>query len=502
MLQYTNDYSKESLHMSNRVKECIKICEADKLELELKYDEVKMIYNKYWKCKDKINNLKYIEKDNIKECTKYQTILCKNNDCQICYERSFASHPRVISWSTQNKISPRYVTRGTHKSYKFDCDVCKHIFRLSPHQITGIYNNWCNYCSNTILCGSESCKLCFSKSFASSPYAKFWSSKNETEAKLVFLCSGKIYKFECDKCNHTFSSIPATITKQNCWCPYCAHVSLCENNDCDFCFKNSFASNEKSKYWSQINKILPRQIFMISNKSYYFDCNKCKHCFLKQISEITTNNGWCIYCARQKLCENLDCKMCFENSFASHKMVQYWRKDNNVNPRSVSICSSSKFKFDCPHCNNVYFAALFSIKSGTWCSCKSYKTEAKLYTHLQTTFPLLTIQKQVKFDWCKNIKHLPFDFLITEYNIIIELDGEQHFIQVRNWKPPEVTQKKDNHKNTTALQHNYSIIRIYQPDVWSDKNNWQQNLHNAITTIQNSPLPIIINIGTVYDNPP
>lgn len=37
------------------------------------------------------------------------------------------------------------------------------------------------------------------------------------------------------------------------------------------------------------------------------------------------------------------------------------------------------------------------------------------------------MNNQVKFEWCKKIKHLIFDFVIEERKLIIEVDGIQHF---------------------------------------------------------------------------
>jgi hypothetical protein len=72
---------------------------------------------------------------------------------------------------------------------------------------------------------------------------------------------------------------------------------------------------------------------------------------------------------------------------------------------------------------------------GTGCRKCVNKTEAKLYEKIITIYP--SLQTQFKQEWCKKIKHLPYDFCIPEYKIIIELDGVQHFTQIMNWSSPE-----------------------------------------------------------------
>lgn len=60
-----------------------------------------------------------------------------------------------------------------------------------------------------------------------------------------------------------------------------------------------------------------------------------------------------------------------------------------------------------------------------------------------------------------------FDFYIPNYNgkkILIEVDGEQHFNQVKHFQKTRLdfkkTQEHDRRKNTYALANNYILIRI------------------------------------------
>ena len=91
----------------------------------------------------------------------------------------------------------------------------------------------------------------------------------------------------------------------NSWCNYCSNKKLYENEDCKDCFDKSFSSNKKVKFWSNKNKLKHRQVFKSTADKYWFDCNKCNHKFESSLSAITQNT-WCIYCANQKLCENMN----------------------------------------------------------------------------------------------------------------------------------------------------------------------------------------------------
>ena len=78
---------------------------------------------------------------------------------------------------------------------------------------------------------------------------------------------------------------------------------------------------------------------------------------------------------------------------------------------------------------------------------------------------------------------MPFDFVIEDLNIIIELDGEQHFKQISNWTSPEIQIEKDKYKLKCANENGFSIIRLLQNDVSKDKFNWKEEIKSSISKI-------------------
>jgi hypothetical protein len=82
---------------------------------------------------------------------------------------------------------------------------------------------------------------------------------------------------------------------------------------------------------------------------------------------------------------------------------------------------------------------------------------------------------QPAFEWCQRDRRLPFDFRIGNY--IIEIDGEQHFRDVKGWnsKADEV-REVDIFKMKCALDNGFDIIRVYQPDLWNDTVDWKQGV--------------------------
>ena len=190
-------------------------------------------------------------------------------------------------------------------------------------------------------------------------------------------------------------------------------------------------------------------------------------------------NNWCKYCANQCLCKDDNCISCFTKSFASHPKSQFWSLKNAVTSRSVFISTNKQFIFICEICHHEFTARLGNVThGGSWCPFCINKTERLVYRWLIENYE--NVKYQASFEWCKNKQKLPFDFCIMDYKVIIELDGPQHFKQISNWQNHHITQQRDKFKMQCALEHNYSVIRIKQEDVWFDRIDWKTILHNSI----------------------
>ena len=274
------------------------------------------------------------------------------------------------------------------------------------------------------------------------------------------------------------------INLSNSWCPDCVKPlkKLCEDLQCNQCFEKSFASHEQAKFWSNKNVFKPRQFAIKTHKKCWFDC-ECGHEFEAILSDITQNNSWCPYCSKpsKRLCGNKECVLCLNKTFAPNKRAKFWSNKNTLLPNQVFKSSAVKYWFNCDKCSNEFESKLCHITDGSWCPKCRYKTEDKLHNILKEIYP--NLQSQYKVDWCKNIKHLPFDLVLLEEKIIVEVDGDSHFIQVAKWKTPEYNRSRDIYKRKCANANGFSIIRLLQPDVFFDKYDWLQELTNNINKI-------------------
>jgi Marseilleviridae restriction endonuclease len=280
-------------------------------------------------------------------------------------------------------------------------------------------------------------------------------------------------------------------------CPYCTNKLLCDNKNCDICLQKSFAVSPKAKYWSKKNNdIKPRDVFISTGKGYWFECDECSHKFKMRLDYIRRGN-WCSYCSNQKLCNNDNCMGCFVKSFASSPKAEFWSKKNEKTPREVFKCSGIKYFFNCDKCEREFDSSLDHITGNKWCPFCINKTEGKLFSSLLQFYPQL--KRSYKVNWCKKDRHLPFDFVLEDLKILIELDGPQHFKQVSNWQAPEKTQEIDKYKIKCANNNNFYLIRILQEDVFNDRYNWLEELKQNINKIKGNPKNIYMCKNNEYN---
>ena len=359
------------------------------------------------------------------------------------------------------------------------------------------------------LCGDIKCITCFERSFATEYMAKNWSSKNKALPYEIMKKSTILYWFICETCNHEYETSPSTISRKNNIdrCSYCAPNSrdLCNDENCDKCYNKSFASHPRAIHWHSDNILKPRQVTKRSGKSYKFKCENCPHSFEKSLHSITNVNKdpWCPYCCKppQKLCEDNNCDQCFNNSFASHYRSKYWSSKNTKTPRQVFKGTRYKYILICDekhefemNMNNI------TKKDPHWCPQCINKTETILYEWLKSEYT--NIKKEFSFDWCKNDKtncKYRFDFVLDNFNIIIELDGQQHFEQVGNWKPLKNTHEKDIYKMKCANSNGFTIIRISQSDVYYNRLDWKNILKTHIKQYI-APEYVYISSNDLYNN--
>jgi very-short-patch-repair endonuclease len=309
----------------------------------------------------------------------------------------------------------------------------------------------------------------------------------------------------CEGCGsyHKWIASPKTKLSSNLnGCPFCS-----SNNKTPHCLQLSFAYRygDLAEEWcgeKNGDDCNPGIFLPHSDEIVWWECFKlfecgCPHEWKAAIKDRTRGSG-CPYCSHKRICKH--------NSLAYLKpdiMTEWDYENNELNPEKVSAHSAKKVHWICSKNNSHKWITTIEHrtreKNPTNCPRCKHKTEYKLLDWLNENYPN-EIRCQVRFEWCKSPRDitLPFDFVIEKFNLIIELDGPQHFMQISNWTSPEKIQERDKYKMQAANNNGYTVIRLLQEDVLNDLNDWDVKLKDYIH-LYDEPLKLYIDNNNIYD---
>jgi len=348
--------------------------------------------------------------------------------------------------------------------------------------------------------------------FIKNKYILIETQYKNANTKMKYICNNghegsiKFSHFQndirCAKCSnvekHIFKNVYNYFKEQNCELLETAYINcktkmkyICNcGNHSEITFGNfktgyrcSKSANNEVAIFEDVQKYFKEQNCKLLSTEYINSHIKMKYiCSCGNESEITYG----------KFKSGQRCAKCGGTDKHTFEFVfNYFKEQNCELLETEYINNQTKMKYIC-NCKNESSIIFMHFQNGVRCNLCKNKTEKKLLKWLKEQN--VNIEYQVKFNWCKNKKFLPFDFVLENYKLIIELDGPQHFIQISNWKSPEETQKVDKYKMECALENGYRIIRICQRIVLADKEYWENQLLEAINSKEK-----LIKIGSVYD---
>ena len=250
---------------------------------------------------------------------------------------------------------------------------------------------------------------------------------NKTNVKII--CDGKIYeqspRSHLKGINFKFLTKDEFIEKAKC----------IHNNKYNYSLSEFEHSSDYIKIICPIHGIFEQAI----NK--HLRKNGCRKCAIEQKS-LTTEE----FIKKAKEIHGDKYNYSLVNHISAHRKIKIICNDHGIFEQSSN--SHILKKQGCPICNENkgekeirLFLIGYNIK---------YKT-------------------QKRFNNCKNIKCLPFDFYLPEYNICIEYDGEQHYKSVNYFGGENgllYRQQNDKIKTEYCKNNNIRLIRIrYDEDI-------------------------------------
>jgi very-short-patch-repair endonuclease len=434
------------------------------------------------------------------EMTIYSKI--KGSNCKFCckprkqyciHETIIYTHPEIAKqWHpTKNgDLKPQQFTFGSHKKVWWLCEKtctegCKHEWESFINRRTGL-SKLCPFCCTP---QQRYCEHKTNITLTHHEISKQWHPTKNGDLKPEQFTSGSgiLVWWLCEKtcpegCKHEWESIIQNRTTHNQGCPFCClpKKSTCIHESL------TYSHPEIAKQWhpTKNGDLKPQQFTFGSHKKVWWLCEKtcpegCNHEWDTSIYQRCGQNTGCPYCYGRVVCIHNSIK------YTHPEIAKQWHptKNGDLISEKFSFGSDKQIWWINLECKHEWLSNINNrCAKNSGCPFCVNKTEQKLYDTLILHYPQL--KPQFKVDWCMNVKHLPYDFVLAEDKIIIELDGLQHFEQVSNWQAPEETHLNDVYKMKCAKNNGYSIIRLLQTDVFYDTYDWLKDLRANIEKIR------------------
>lgn len=186
------------------------------------------------------------------------------------------------------------------------------------------------------------------------------------------------------------------------------------------------------------------------------------------ITNMKNMHGKCVYCVgRGRIQEDLQQEL--DSMGADIDIVDY-------------TSYSERMTVKCRNCGTVWQTLGVYLTQGHGCqSCVSSKFERSIKQYLEKN--KISFIPQFKFNDCKDVFPLPFDFYLPDFNTLIEADGEGHYYPIpfngsvedaeKNY---QILKRHDNIKNQYCANHKIRLIRI---PYW-EKNNIEDFINKTL----------------------
>ena len=271
--------------------------------------------------------------------------------------------------------------------------------------------------------------------------------------------SSKKVWWKCCTCNYEWESLISSRSRGT-GCPICG---IRQNTE-----KRTKSHNQYIKDVQQINpNIVVIEKYVNSQTPIL---HKCK----------IDGHEW--YARPMNILKGRGCPKCTKHIHKTQK--QYITEVSEINPDIIVlgqyINTNTKILHQCKIDNYKWEVKPTHILSGhgcPMCNRSIGEKDIEKYLHNQN----IIFVPQYIFDDCRNIRPLPFDFYLPDYNMCIEYDGIQHFEPVDAFGGQESLKKQqlnDEIKTQYCKNHNIKLLRI----------NYKQNIYNELSktlTIQN-----------------
>lgn len=356
-----------------------------------------------------------------------------NNGCPYCSGRNVilgktdlaTTNPELVEEFDLDKnfpLTPQQVSKGSEKKVWWYCKK-GHSYESTISSRTNMKSG-CPYCSNIVKkiqvgfndFGTTNPELAtefdYERNYPLTPQ-DFTKGSNE---KIWWIC----------KNGHSYKSRIANRTNLNRGCPICA---IEEARKRQYLISLHIGENDLQSQFPMIAAefdivknapLTPDNVTYGSDLKLWWVCPK-KHSYRSKVAERTKGKG-CPYCSGQKILVG------FNDLSTTHPILASefdYEKNFPLTPQQITYGTRRKVWWKC-NSGHSYQIGVADRRRGRGCPyCSGSMGERFVYGYLKERNIPFEIEK--KFKQFTEVSTFPFDVFLPKYNVIIEIDGLQHF---------------------------------------------------------------------------
>lgn len=159
---------------------------------------------------------------------------------------------------------------------------------------------------------------------------------------------------------------------------------------------------------------------------------------------------------------------CNEENFIYN--LNIYAKKNNMNcevldwKRKINMKNGNNIDILCKcNCGNTFWINYGYWKESKTDKCSECLNNKSKYERMVEDYLVelrVEYETQKRFKDCKDKKALPFDFYLPKYNILIEVDGEQHYEECHSRGDFETLRIHDKIKDDYCKNNNIQLLRL------------------------------------------
>lgn len=280
---------------------------------------------------------------------------------------------------------------------------------------------------------------------------EFNSVTNDIELLDEYIANNVSIRCKCKIDGHEWLAKPHSLLQGH-GCPECSHRNQNWGN------KERFDNVLKERF----PNVTTSDKFFRTRQNMHFKCNICDYEWTTDANTILNNKDYC------------GCPKCSGYGRVSEQDVIDRLEEKNPRVKYISgyhgVMEQARFR--CSDCGHEWITTTNSVLSGRGCPrCNMSHGALRVSEFLNDI--CVKYETEYRFEDCKDIRTLPFDFYIESKNICIEYDGEQHFAPVRFDKNNsrgtpeerfELVKRRDKIKTDYCNSNGIKLIRIPYTD--------------------------------------